>query len=92
MIFSYYYLFYTLGLDMTGVELRRILSKNLKSLRNKRSLSQIDLSEKANVSIPFLSNIERSNKWPHPDTLVKLAAALDVEVYTLFQEKDIVLA
>ena len=71
---------------MTGTDLRRILSKNLKLLRNRRSLSQIELAEKANISIPFLSNIERGNKWPHPDTLVKLALALEVEVYALFQE------
>jgi len=71
---------------MTGVDIRQILSKNLKALRNQRSLSQIELAEKANISIPFLSNIERSNKWPYPDTLVKLAEALDVEVYMLFLE------
>jgi len=71
---------------MTGVELRRILSKNLKLLRSQRSLSQIELAEKANISIPFLSNIERSNKWPYPDTLVKIAKALDVDVYMLFKE------
>jgi transcriptional regulator with XRE-family HTH domain len=72
---------------MTGADLRRILSKNIKLLRGQRSLSQIELAEKANISIPFLSNIERQNKWPHPDTLVKLAKALDVEVYSLFQDK-----
>ena len=71
---------------MTGVDLRRILSKNIKSLRRQRSLSQVELAEKADISIPFLSNIERSNKWPHPDTLVKLAQALNVEVYMLFLE------
>jgi transcriptional regulator with XRE-family HTH domain len=70
---------------MTGTDLRHILSKNIKTLRIKRSLSQIELAEKADISIPFLSHIERNNKWPHPDTLVKLAKALDVEVYTLFQ-------
>ena len=74
---------------MTGADLRQILSKNLKSLRNQRSLSQIELAEKANISIPFLSNIERSNKWPHPDTLVKLAEALDVDVYILFLENPL---
>jgi transcriptional regulator with XRE-family HTH domain len=73
---------------MTGGDLRRILSKNLKLLRGQRSLSQMELAEKADISIPFLSNIERSNKWPYPDTLVKIAKALDVEVYTLFQENS----
>ena len=72
---------------MTGADLRQILSRNIKSLRSQRSLSQIELAEKADISIPFLSNIERSNKWPHPETLAKLAKALDVEVYVLFQEK-----
>ena len=71
---------------MTGAYLRQILSKNLKLLRSQRSLSQIELAEKAKISIPFLSNIERSNKWPYPDTLVKLAEALEVEVFMLFQE------
>jgi len=71
---------------MTGTNLRQILSKNIKLLRSKRSLSQEELAEKANISIPFLSNIERSNKWPYPDTLVKIANALGVEVYVLFQE------
>ena len=72
---------------MTGADLRQILSKNIKSLRSQRSLSQIEMAEKADISIPFLSNIERGNKWPHPDTLVKIAKALDVEVSVLFQEK-----
>jgi transcriptional regulator with XRE-family HTH domain len=69
---------------MTGDGLRHILSKNIKLLRKQRSLSQIELAEKADISIPFLSNIERGNKWPHPDTLTKLAEALGVEVYALF--------
>ena len=72
---------------MTGANLRQILSRNIKALRSQRSLSQIELAEKADISIPFLSNIERSNKWPYPETLVKIAKALDVDVYMLFQEK-----
>jgi transcriptional regulator with XRE-family HTH domain len=72
---------------MTEADLRQILSKNIKSLRSQRSLSQNELAQKAGISIPFLSNIERAVKWPHPATLVKLARALDVEAYTLFKEK-----
>ena len=71
---------------MTGAELRQILSKNIKTLRNRRSLSQIELAEKAGISIPFLSNIERKIKWPHPETLAKIANALDVEAHILLQE------
>ena len=72
---------------MTGADLRQILSKNIKALRSQRSLSQMELAEKADISIPFLSNIERGKKWPYPETLIKLAEALDVEVCMFFQEK-----
>jgi transcriptional regulator with XRE-family HTH domain len=72
---------------MTEADLRQILSKNIKSFRSQRSLSQSELAEKADISIPFLSNIERAIKWPHPETLVRIAKALDVEVFMLFRKK-----
>ena len=73
---------------MTGASLRHILGRNLKFFRNLRSLLQIELAEKAEISIPFLSNIERSNKWPYPDTLAKLAKAPNIEVYIAFSGKS----
>jgi transcriptional regulator with XRE-family HTH domain len=48
-------------------------------------MSQADLAEKAGISIIFLSDIERSNKWPSLDTLVNLANALKIEVYELLK-------
>ena len=33
----------------------------------------------------FLSEIERGNKWPYPETLQNLADALGVEVFELFR-------
>ena len=70
---------------MSGIEIRAVLAQNIKSFRIHREWSQADLAEKAEISIPFLSNIERGNKWPYPDTLSKLAKALNVEVYELFR-------
>ncbi|MCL2211198.1 MAG: helix-turn-helix domain-containing protein [Treponema sp.] len=72
---------------MDGKELRAILSKNIKLYRNHHGLSQADLAEKADISIPFLSSIERGIKWPYPDTLVKIAKALKIEEFELFREK-----
>jgi transcriptional regulator with XRE-family HTH domain len=72
---------------MTGVDLRNILSRNIKFFRNLRSLSQTELAEKADISVAFLSNIERGNKWPYPTTLVNLAGALNISVHELFQEE-----
>jgi transcriptional regulator with XRE-family HTH domain len=70
---------------MEGQGLRDALGKNIKLYRFHRSLSQADLAEKAGISITFLSDIERGNKWPYPDTLVNLAKALDTDVYELFK-------
>ena len=74
---------------MKGKELRGIFGRNVKIYRNRRNWSQADLAESANISINFLGDIERGKKWPHPDTLSKLADALEIKVYELFMEEDI---
>jgi transcriptional regulator with XRE-family HTH domain len=73
---------------MEGHELREALGKNLKTYRFLRGLSQAELAKRANISLTFLSDIERSNKWPYPETLSNLAAALDVPVSVLFTQKQ----
>ena len=74
---------------MNGPEIRMVLAKNIKSFRIHRDWSQAELAERADISIPFLSDIERGNKWPYPDTLSRLAKALNVEIYELFREESI---
>jgi len=71
---------------MGGKELRAILAKNVKLYRSRRNWSQADLAEDANISITFLSDIERGKKWPHPDTLSNIASALDINVFELFKD------
>jgi transcriptional regulator with XRE-family HTH domain len=65
--------------------LKDILGKNIKVFRSIRQLSQIDLADKAGISITFLSNIERGNNFPLAETLCVLAKSLDVEVFELFK-------
>jgi transcriptional regulator with XRE-family HTH domain len=69
---------------MDGQAIKYTLGRNIKIFRARRGLSQADLSEKANISIPFLSNIERGIKYPQPDMLAKIANALGAEVNELF--------
>jgi len=69
---------------MVGQDIKDTLGKNIKIFRARRGLSQADLSEKADISIPFLSNIERGIKFPQPDMLAKIANSLGVEVNELF--------
>ena len=73
---------------MGGKELRAIFGKNVRFYRNRRNWSQADLAEYANISLNFLGDIERGNKWPHPDTLSKMADALEIKVFELFLEED----
>ena len=69
---------------MQEQELRAVLADNIKKYRTKRGGSQLILSEKLNISANFLSEIETGKGWVSPLTLVKLASALDVEVFELF--------
>jgi transcriptional regulator with XRE-family HTH domain len=70
---------------MGGQAIKDALGKTIKFLRFRRGLSQADLAEKADISITFLSTVERGIKFPQPDILSKLAKALDVEVFELFK-------
>ena len=73
---------------MNGEDLRNILSNNIKLYRRHHGWSQADLAEKADISITFLSSIERGVKWPYPDTLIKLAKALKIEEFELFRRNN----
>jgi transcriptional regulator with XRE-family HTH domain len=73
---------------MEGKELRTALSRNLKLFRKYRNWSQADLAEKAGISITYLSDIERGNKWPHPDILANLATAFNVAGYEMFKPEE----
>ena len=73
---------------MDGMKIRGTLAGNIKAFRGYRNWSQADLAEKSGLSIVYLSDIERGNKWPYLDTLVKLAKAFKVEVYELLKPED----
>jgi transcriptional regulator with XRE-family HTH domain len=65
--------------------IKDILARNLKYFRTQRQLSQAQLAEKANISVTFLSNIERGKMFPKVETLSRLTESLNVEVQELFQ-------
>ena len=69
---------------MGGKEVKIAFGKNIKSLRAQRQFSQADLAERADISITFLSNIERGLKFPKPEVLYQIASGLEVEIYELF--------
>ncbi|MCL2601279.1 MAG: helix-turn-helix domain-containing protein [Treponema sp.] len=69
---------------MGGQEVKTAFGKNIKFLRSQRQFSQAELAERADISITFLSNIERGLKFPKPEILYQIATGLEVEIYELF--------
>jgi transcriptional regulator with XRE-family HTH domain len=69
---------------MDTQEIKDILGRNIKQFRFHRRLSQAALAEKANISVTFLSNIERGKMFPKVETLSRLTESLEVEVFELF--------
>ena len=70
---------------MEPEKIKAILGKNVKFYRNHRGLSQSELANKAELSVTFLSNIERGIMFPKVETLSRLTTSLEVEVYELFK-------
>ena len=74
--------------DSSRVEtqkIKNILGRNIKYFRFHRQLSQSALAEKADISVTFLSNIERGKMFPKVETLSRLTESLDVAVFELFR-------
>ena len=72
---------------MTEDELKAVLSANIKKYREGR-FTQETLAEKLGVSSQNINDIEGRRRFPRTDTLVKIAEALDVEVYQLFMPRN----
>ena len=55
----------------------------IKELREKRGVSQKDLAVAANVSRPFLCDLEKNRRGAKPETMHRIADALGVTVAEL---------
>jgi len=64
--------------------LARRIGNRIKSLRLKKRLSQFDLAEKAGIGISYISKIEQGSRLPSLKTSVRLAKALNVELFEIF--------
>jgi len=73
---------------MEESELKVILGKKIRFFRLRRQFSQAGLAEKADISITFLSNIERGNNYPQARTLCNIANALGVSVWELYKDEE----
>jgi transcriptional regulator with XRE-family HTH domain len=78
----------TLLYDMTSAEIQELLSYNIKRVRTALHVSQMDLAGRADISAGHMNDIERSRRWVGPDTLSRIANALNVAPYELFLPKS----
>ena len=61
-----------------------VFSKNIKLIRKEQKMTQEQLAEKSDITVKYISHLERGLSFPSAETLEKLAVALDVPVYRLF--------
>ncbi len=69
-----------------------LFGERLHELREKRGLTLRDLAERAEMSLTYVSDLERGQKVPSLTTLVRLASALDCKVTVLvavFDKRDL---
>ncbi|HEM5163347.1 TPA: helix-turn-helix transcriptional regulator, partial [Streptococcus suis] len=59
-----------------------------RQIRKEKNLSQQQLSEKAEVGIDYISNLETKGSNIKVDTLEKIISALEIEVSDFFQVVD----
>ena len=64
--------------EAENLYLRKILSTNIRNLRAKYHLTQERLAENAEISLPYLSDIERGAKFPSLSLFINLVDALGV--------------
>lgn len=64
-------------------EIAKILGRAVKTAREKKSLTQQDLSEKINISRNYISDIECGRYTPGTETLVLIAKALEIDLNLL---------
>lgn len=69
-------------------ESRFVVSRNIKMLRKKRGLTQLELAKKVNKTVEMVCQIENNVAGTKLATLDAIADVLGVETYMLFLNRD----
>ena len=71
-------------INMNQDDVRKVLAQNIKQRRKELGITQAKLAELADISEPYMNDIERCQTWISDKTLSKLAWALNLELHELF--------
>lgn len=74
-------------MEVSADNLRFLLGLKLKTLRHERGASLKDIATRAQVSISYLSEIEKGKKYPKPEKLLDLARALEIDFDDLVSQR-----
>jgi transcriptional regulator with XRE-family HTH domain len=69
-------------------ELRQILSANIRAIRKSRHLTQTQLALYADLSLSYMTDIERCKTWVSDKTLEKIARVLDMNPWELLRPAE----
>ncbi|RKH34826.1 helix-turn-helix domain-containing protein [Corallococcus sicarius] len=64
------------------------LARRIRTLRERRGLTQEEFAERCAISVSFVSLLERGERNPSYDTLLQVAAALELPLWELFRLED----
>ena len=81
-----------MGTDVTVSNIVDAVGRRVRQLRTQAGMTQERLAERAEISVSFLSMIERGERSPHLETLEKLANGLEVPVDVLFRHDPVQVA
>ena len=86
LIMTYIIAKLTLILELREImQTKELLGLKIKELRKQKKLTQEKLAEMLNLDAGYISKFEVGRNFPTIGTLEKIAKALDVELYELFQ-------
>ncbi|MCY4169892.1 MAG: helix-turn-helix transcriptional regulator [Rhodobacter sp.] len=69
------------------MNLRRIVARNLKYLRQEKGMSQEELADRAEINRNYVGMVERSENAATVDMLEKFAKALGAKPVDFFREE-----
>jgi transcriptional regulator with XRE-family HTH domain len=76
-------------LGTKDVNIKDKIGARIASLRKARRMTQEQLAAKMEISIPYLSSIERGRENPTLNTLINLARCLDLDLSEMFSHIEI---
>ena len=68
-------------------DIRYIIADNVRLYQKQKNLTQLELAERADLSVDFIKRVERGSRTMSLENFMRIAEALDVSVSYLLYER-----